>query len=131
LSLAVNRAQARDGDVLGAAGEDQVALIRVFVGWWSLVWWVVGQIRAAQQGRASLQMERHVGLQLNPAGQISTGGQVCGAATRVVRGVDRGLDGRGVQGVAVAGRAELAGVVPAVVADGPSECSRGVGGWCR
>jgi hypothetical protein len=70
-------------------------------------------VRAAEQPAGRGEVERDVALQLQRADEEVAGGDEDRAAAVAVAGFDRGLDRGGVEGLAVAGGAEVANVVDA------------------
>ena len=67
-------------------------------------------LRRTENGRAGVNKQMNVALQMNRAAQISSGGNQNGAAAGIRRGVDGFVDGRTVERRAIASGAEVADV---------------------
>ena len=105
-ALAVDRAGAFDGDVLGVDGEDEpdvaVAERGVAVQRDGVAGVVLLAVGAAEQLASGGDVQGDVALQFDGADDEHAGGDEHRAALVAIAGVDRGLDGRGVERVAVA-----------------------------
>lgn len=109
-AVAVDASAAADGDVFDVMGDDEMCagdgfgFVDVVVGR-EVVGVIVFAVGAAEDDGAGFEIETAVGAEVDGAGEVGAGGEGDDAA-----GIEGGLDGLGVEGLAVADGAEIADV---------------------